>query len=223
MNREQINVALFQLLQSKLSTVTISNEPVVIPASPYQYSVNWNTRFVGNVSVVDTNGVVFTNIGSGTPSTNQYVVDSTGNYTFAAADVGRSVLITYTFTGIITASRRLSHWNDVMPADQPAMYLVKKSEKNEKKRGVPDKWIFNFELYVYVNTTNDPNVIPTSLMNPILDEITNMFAPDDLANDALTLGGLVSHVAVNGELITDEGVLGDQAITIVPIEILVPS
>jgi hypothetical protein len=224
MNRELIYDTLFNLLNSYLTTVPIYNESIPIPDDPYQYIVDWSQRFISDIGVTNAvTSVAFTKILSGTPITGQYKVNSQGVYTFAAADVGTNVLISYNFTGLVTSSRRLLHWNDVAPADQPAMFLVKKSERNDKIRGIQDKWTFFYELYIYVNTTNDPTVIPSSLMNPILDQVDNMFSPNDLQDFAVTLGGLVSHVAINGEIITDEGVLGDQAISIVPIEVLVPS
>lgn len=221
MNREKIYNTLFATITDRLSTVPVTDEPHTLTS--LTYVVDWSTRFMANISVVNAaNNVALTEIFSGTPSANQYLCNN-GVYTFSVSNMGASLLVSYTFKGIITSSKRLLHWSDVSPADQPAMYLTKKSETCEKIRGLPSKWTQIFELYLYVNTSNDPGVIPASLMNPILDEVDNLFRVDDFANYSLTLNGLVSHVAINGEMITDEGVLGDQAICIVPIEILVPT
>lgn len=221
MNRELIHQTLFNLLKSRLETLTIIDEPATIPQGK-KYVVSWASRFISAQSVTDDQGVSFTHIDSGTPMTNQYMVDSSGMFTFAEADIGRKVLISYTFTGIINASRRLMHWSDVSYADTPVMYLVRHSESNQKARGLTDRWTLNFHIYVYVITANDIESVPAMLMNPILDSIQAMFEPDDMTNYALTLDGLVSHVAIQGEIETDEGLLGDKAVSIIPVEVLVP-
>ncbi|HXP74621.1 MAG TPA: hypothetical protein VN823_10790 [Stellaceae bacterium] len=58
-------------------------------------------------------------------------------------------------------------------------------------------------------------------MNPLLDAIETALAPD-LVTNVQSLGGLVAHCWIAGKVETDEGVLGGQAVAIVPIEILVP-
>lgn len=220
MNRELIYNTLFDVLVTYLTVIPILNEPTTISANPYV--TVWNQRFVSDVSVVTDTGTVFTNVSPNPPAQGQYSV-SNGIYTFNLSDLGKAVLITYDFTGIITASKRLRAWGDVNVTDQPAMFLTMNNQSNEKVRGIKSKWTLLFDLYIYVNTTNDPNVIPASLMNPILDQVDSMFNPDNLADYALTLGGLVSHAAINGTVITDEGLLDDQAVVVIPIEILVPT
>jgi hypothetical protein len=38
----------------------------------------------------------------------------------------------------------------------------------------------------------------------------------------LTLGGLVNYCRIEGDIETDEGLLGEQAVAIIPVSILVP-
>lgn len=80
--------------------VTISDQEegdppvtVITPVTP-----NNNGQWTSNVSVVRvSDGVVFTQITSGTPSTGQYLVGEWGTYTFSLADVGTSVEIFYSY------------------------------------------------------------------------------------------------------------------------------
>ena len=58
-------------------------------------------------------------------------------------------------------------------------------------------------------------------MNPLLDALETAFGADD-PDSPLTLGGLARRVSINGRIETDEGLLGEYAYAIVPVEILIP-
>jgi hypothetical protein len=54
-----------------------------------------------------------------------------------------------------------------------------------------------------------------------LDALEAALAPSPVTGiQTLGLPGMVRHVTISGKVETDEGVLGDQAVAIVPIEIL---
>ena len=70
-----------------------------IPATPFQVTVappNTGT-FVNDLGVRDTNGVDYVRVASA-PVTGQYSVSGAGIFTFAAADTGKNVLISYEYT-----------------------------------------------------------------------------------------------------------------------------
>jgi hypothetical protein len=122
--------------------------------------------------------------------------------------------------GFATASRRLRHWSDVGPAEQPALFQVQKSETARRDAGLPPRWTLAVDLFVYARAPDDVTAA-TAVINPLLDAIEAALAPDPVTN-AQSLGGLVAHCWIAGKVETDEGVLGGQAVAIVPIEILVP-
>jgi hypothetical protein len=125
-----------------------------------------------------------------------------------------------------TASRKLVHWSDVGPEEHPAIFQRQVSEDRISQRGVPPKIQLRVEIYVYVHTLAqqlDPAVTPAQLMNPLLDALDAALAVDDMSNNVLTLGGLVSHCWVDGKTENFEGLIGDQAVAIIPISILVPA
>jgi hypothetical protein len=124
-------------------------------------------------------------------------------------------------TGLSTASRRLRHWADVPATDQPALFQVQKGETVTERRGLPPKRQFSVELFIYARSGGEANDLPSQILNPLLDGIEAALAPDPGA-EVQTLGGLVAHAWIAGRIETDEGVLGDQAVAIVPIEILLP-
>lgn len=131
-----------------------------------------------------------------------------------------------TSAGFVTASRRLEHWSDVGPEEHPALFQRQLDEERISARGVPPKVKLNVELYVYVHTLAQqlaPDVVPSQLLNPLLDAIEAALVPDDAGNNVLTLGGLVSHCWIEGKTESFEGMLGDQAVAIIPVSILVPA
>lgn len=119
----------------------------------------------------------------------------------------------------VTVSRRLRHWSDVGAAEQPALFMIQKSENAEERRPLPVKWRASVDLYIYAQAP-DELTPPATVLNPLLDAVEAALAPDPVGH-VQTLGGLVSHCWIAGRIQTDEGVLGGQAVAIVPIEILI--
>ncbi len=76
----------------------VSGEAATIPATPYQVAAAQpNGSWVGDGGVTfATSGIALTKV-TGTPTTGQYAVSLNGLYTFAAADTGLGVLITYNY------------------------------------------------------------------------------------------------------------------------------
>jgi len=123
--------------------------------------------------------------------------------------------------GIRTTSRRLKHWSDVDASQQPAIFLAQGRETatpGDPARGVPTKWTLSTDIYVYARTDGDQ--VPGTVMNPLLDAIEAVLQPDNAMQRTQSLGGLVERCWIEGDIETDEGTLGDQAVAIVPIRIL---
>lgn len=123
------------------------------------------------------------------------------------------------------ATRKLKTWEDVEAEDQPALLQLQKRETVTKPRGLPAKWTLSIDLYLYVHTgaIQDPNIVPSQLLNPLMDAVEAALAIDDKSNDACTLGGLVSHCFIDGAVEIFEGNLGDQAACIIPLTVVVPT
>jgi hypothetical protein len=121
-------------------------------------------------------------------------------------------------SGLKTSSRRLIHWGDVAPASQPALFMVQKNETGEQRRGLPTKWHLAVDFYLYSHSGGTPSSTPSQIQNPLIDAIETALAPDSTGFQ--TLGGLVSHAWISGPIETDQGFLGDQAVAIIPVDIL---
>lgn len=125
-------------------------------------------------------------------------------------------------TAFQTTGRRLRHWADVTSGEQPALFQSQKDETAKRTRGQPPVWTLTVDVYVYQQAPDDKTSTST-VLNPLLDAIEAALAPTgaDLMTNTQTLGNLVSHCWIAGKIVTDEGVLGGQAVAIIPIEIVV--
>ena len=123
--------------------------------------------------------------------------------------------------GFATVDRRLRHWSDVGPAEQPALFQCQTRETaTVHALGAPTVWTLAVELYLYAHSS-DPYQAPAAVLNPLLDAVTAALAPDPATGiQDLGLPAMVRHAQISGRIDTDEGTLGDQAIAIVPVEIL---
>lgn len=117
-----------------------------------------------------------------------------------------------------TASRRLEHWDDVAPADQPALFLaLRREEVTTAPPGTNPVSKITADCYLYANTGADRTIAPSTILNPLVDAIFAALVPDNAVTNKQTLGGLVQHCWIEGEIRTDEGVLGPQGVVIIPI------
>ena len=131
--------------------------------------------------------------------------------------------------GLVTTSRRLRMWTDVDPADQPAAFLAMANQSpSQDPDGLPTQWHLKFTVSLYAHNT-DPATAPSTVINNLLDALEVAIKPVQFGmpgfpGSVQVLGdttGRIRHAWISGEVETDEGVLGDQAIAIVPIAIAV--
>lgn len=123
-------------------------------------------------------------------------------------------------TSAVTFSRVLAHWDDVSPNQQPAMFMTQDSQIVERESGRPARYTLGVKLWIYCHRDSMDD-IPVVQLNNVLDEIEAAIQPDPSPSYRQTLGGLVEKCWIDGSIDTDEGTLGNQAVAIVPIRILV--
>jgi hypothetical protein len=120
----------------------------------------------------------------------------------------------------VTATRKATTWENVAPEEQPALLMRQVVEKANYRKGLPTIWTCSTALMLYVHTgaQNDDTVIPALLLNPLVDLIEAAIKVDDFSFNTATLGGLVSHCAISGDIQYFEGTMGDEAVAVIPIE-----
>ena len=121
-----------------------------------------------------------------------------------------------------TASRRLRLWTALAPADAPALFLAERSETRDRpSEATPGRTTLEADIFLYTYAGEDPNAVPASSMNALLDSIDAALAPDPVTGTQ-TLGGLVSHCWIAGKILNDPGDLDGKGVAILPVKILVP-
>ena len=120
-----------------------------------------------------------------------------------------------------TATRRIKEYADIDQATQPALLLVELGEKWNARVGAPPVVTLAARLFLYCES-NDPGAPVSTQMNEALDCVTTALAPPLAPHGTFrqTLGGLVQHAGIAGEITIAEGLSG-QSEAVIPLEILV--
>ena len=119
----------------------------------------------------------------------------------------------------VTASRRLKLWDAVASADKPAIFMY---ERDDVYRN-GDKYLpiveMHVDLFVYIDAGKDQSIAPITVLNPLVDAIDAALAPNP-GTRKQTLGGLVSHVWIDGKIMKDPGDIDGDGIALIPVKIL---
>lgn len=128
-------------------------------------------------------------------------------------------------TVFTTAERRLKLWDQVKLKERPALFLVEHAETHvQKAQGVPTVRTLEVKLFIYLDS-KDQNAIPDQAVNAVIDAIdsvTGGVLKPDTGKNTQTLGGLVQHVWIEGDILKDPGDLDGDGLIIIPIKILIP-
>jgi len=121
--------------------------------------------------------------------------------------------------GFNTVSRQLKAWADVAQPDQPALFMAQGKQVAESTAdNMPTRWKLMADLYVYVRNDDPALALSCTTLNDLVDAIEAVLRPTP-GYERQTLGGVVEHCRIAGDIETDEGVLGAQAVAIIPIEL----
>lgn len=123
-----------------------------------------------------------------------------------------------TIEGLKEVSRKLRHWSDVV--EFPVVFLAQGNENVTKSgRGLNSVNSISPTIYAYVKVEIDQ--LPGPTLNRILDAITLSLEPTMGTGNKQTLGGIVEDCYINGQILTDEGTLGQLAVAIIPLNVVV--
>jgi hypothetical protein len=131
-----------------------------------------------------------------------------------------------TASGFNYFSRRPQLW-DKTPA-YPALYLGMEPQAENYKYdhdiSTPQVITLNFIAIIYINVGLDPNVIPDTLINNLLDSIDSALAPQyPSQGSGQTLGNLVHSVWISDkDILRVPGYLDGVGTVFVPIRVLCP-
>jgi len=122
-------------------------------------------------------------------------------------------------------SRRFVHWDQVNETQMPFLTMLKTGEmRGRQNEGLPTLTI-NAHVFVYLSAGMDPDDVPDTAMNALLDAVDAAVAPrgaDALGGNKQTLGGLVAHCYPLGPVFVDTGDVDGKAVAAIPFQLLVP-
>ena len=134
-----------------------------------------------------------------------------------------------TIPGLVTCSRKWEPWEQCT-GKQPAIFLATGNETAQAQRDQPTIWTLRPTIYIYCRNDADPTIPGGVVMHGFLQAVEKVLerqpteglgsGPYGLLTFGTSLGGLVSSCSINGEIETDEGLLQNQCVAIVPLEII---
>ncbi len=129
----------------------------------------------------------------------------------------------YTFR---TTGRRILQWDQV--TDQPALFVHKWPESAKQNQAFPlTKWRWHYAAIIYYRTdgTMDQAFAPDQIVEAYLDAIDAVMQPfpGPPVNVRQTLGNLVWHAFIEGDVVFDSGMDDQQGVIVVPISVIVTS
>jgi hypothetical protein len=120
------------------------------------------------------------------------------------------------------ASRRVQMFDQIPQDRRPALIQVEDGESYAQDfTGKPPRVTLRVKLIIYT-WAKGLQVPGITLLNPRIDAIERALAPPPLTFKQ-TLGGLVDHAWIEGEIIKVSGDLDGDGVAVVPINILVPA
>lgn len=122
--------------------------------------------------------------------------------------------------GVVTVSRRLRNVQDVQPEEFPAAFQLQGQQDASYQGNTPAKFMWRADWLLYVHV-EDPASAPSTQLNTLIDAASALLNPPPGSNKQ-TLGGLVEYCAIDGAIQVFEGVLGDRAVAVLPITIVLP-
>jgi len=138
--------------------------------------------------------------------------------------LGQTISWTDPATGVSSGlgyTNRRIQTSDQIPAElMPALLQGVGPEEFKPAPGRPPKRTVSANWLIYYKPQPSP-LTTDPLTNAILDGVEAVFVPDSL-NGTVTLGGLVAHAWIEGEVFKAAGDLNDQAMIVVPIKLLIP-
>ena len=122
-------------------------------------------------------------------------------------------------TGFVSVSRRLKLWADVPKSQRPALFITEHHESPAYQNEVlPAKNTMSVDLFAYIDSS-DMNTVPATSLNILMTAIDAALLPSPAFGNRQTLGGLVSHCRIDGQVLKDPGDLDGDGLLWVPLKI----
>lgn len=118
-------------------------------------------------------------------------------------------------------SRMLRSVSSLGAESQPALYQIQTGESFDPRTGTPPIRTLKVAWVIYTNRGEESAALASTTINAVLDALEAILQPLP-GKDAVTLDGVVAFARLVSPIEIDEGVLSQQALSILHIEILCP-
>jgi len=125
----------------------------------------------------------------------------------------------------VTTGRYLIDLANLTRDQMPALFLCQHGERHVKVHGLDAKRTMDASLVAYAWTPAQSQLLPATLLNNCMDALDLLFEYPNNPSNVQTLGGLVDHVQINGEVVIVEGQLAtgeNGSVMVVPLQIMLP-
>ena len=124
--------------------------------------------------------------------------------------------------GLTTPSRRLTNPEGMDPTLSPALFLVCHQDTTQRASSEhPPLRILQMRVLLYNDVGTDQNAIPETPVNNLIDAIETLLLPNPLTG-LQTLGGLVYHCFIEGDVVRSSGDITGKSMAVVPVKIVLP-
>lgn len=133
---------------------------------------------------------------------------------------------------LVTISRHPKHWSDTPPEEQPACFIALGNQApSYTTANAPAVWTINATVYLYARRVESDDSAPS--LAKLLTELESAleWKSDDGPMQSFpmgpgvtgqtTLGGACHYARIAGDTVTDEGLLDDQQVGVVTVELKV--
>jgi hypothetical protein len=123
-----------------------------------------------------------------------------------------------------TFTRRFSEYSSLSQSAQLPYLILTRARENYPQRaitGLPPKRNLKCEIFIYLSAGQDQSAIPDETVCDIMDQVDTALRPP-VGQEALTLGGIIDHCYIMGDVIQVPGDLDGTGLMIIPLEVVIP-
>lgn len=123
------------------------------------------------------------------------------------------------------ASRRFLSWDNVGSSAKPALFMLEYEEIHSRnKQPTPASRILMIEVLIFISDGLDPNTVPITTLNDLIDAIDpvsgGVLKADDILQNRQTLGGLIYDCYIDGTILKVPGDVDGQGMATIPIKVV---
>lgn len=132
---------------------------------------------------------------------------------------------------LTTVGRRPKHWDNTPPVEQPALFIALGSQNPRYSTALaPPIWTINATVYLYTRRDSNPPMASLATLLTEMEAALEAKASDPVVQwppmgpglgSQTNLGGNCVYARIAGDVVTDEGLLDDQQVAVVTVEMQV--